>query len=154
MRTYYIFQSEKTPQLQGFTEEPQGRHLPSGEGPWKAVRRIEPDEEWDVDTSRAVVAAGILENGYYLSGPIERPRSPHPEIESDRVEGTPVFNRDNERIGTVKRLFIEKISGRVTKVDVTFGGFLGIGVHHRTIPWEKLEYDPDLEGYRTDITGA
>jgi hypothetical protein len=28
------------------------------------------------------------------------------------------------------------VSGRVLYVDVTFGGFLGIGVHHRTIPWE------------------
>lgn len=154
MRTYYVFQSQKSPQLQGFAEEPHGQHLPGDEGPWKLVRTIEPDDEWDVDTSRAVVAAGILENGYYLSGPIERLGSHHPEIASDRVEGTPVFNSDNERIGTIKRLLIEKISGRVTNVEVTFGGFLGMGVHHRTIPWEKLEYDPDLEGYHTDIAEA
>lgn len=154
MRTYYVFQSQRSPRLQGFTDEPQGQSLPSDEGPWVEVRRIEPDEEWDVDTSRAVVAAGILENGFYLSGPVERLGSLHPEIDSDRVEGTPVFNSSNERIGTIKRLRIEKISGRVTNVEVTFGGLLGIGVHHRTIPWEKLEYDPDLEGYRTDIAEA
>jgi hypothetical protein len=35
---------------------------------------------------------------------------------------------------------------------VTFGGFLGIGVHHRTIPWDKLTYAKDLQGYRTDVT--
>ena len=48
------------------------------------------------------------------------------------------------RIGTIKRLLIEKVSGRVVYVDVTFGGFLGLGVHHRTIPWEKLAYDKQL----------
>ena len=49
-------------------------------------------------------------------------------------------------------LLIEKVSGRVVYVDVTFGGFLGIGVHHHTIPWEKLAYDREFGGYRTNIT--
>src|SRR5215211_4850717 len=53
---------------------------------------------------------------------------------------------------TIKRLLIEKVTGRVVYVDVTFGGFLGIGVHHQTIPWEKLRYDREFGGYRTDIT--
>jgi hypothetical protein len=35
---------------------------------------------------------------------------------------------------------------------MSFGGFLGIGAHSHTIPWEKLKYDPQLGGYRTDIT--
>jgi hypothetical protein len=104
--------------------------------------------------SRAVVAAGILENGFYLWGPIERPAIPHLIIESDRVEGTAVFDRQNDQIGTIKRLLIEKVSGRVLYVDVTFGGFLGIGSHHVTIPWDKLAYDKELEGYRTDVTEA
>jgi hypothetical protein len=152
MRTYYVFQSEKTPQLRGITDDSVGQRLPAEEGPWKLVRQIGPDEEWTLDTSRAVVVAGILENGFYLSGPIDRPAQAHPVIESDRVEGTPVYDRNNERIGTIKRLLIEKVSGRVLYVDVTFGGFLGIGTHHHTIPWDKLKYDTELEGYRTDIT--
>ena len=31
-------------------------------------------------------------------------------------------------------------------VDVTFGGFLGLGAHHHTIPWEKLTYDTGYRG--------
>ncbi|ANY84764.1 hypothetical protein BB934_37710 (plasmid) [Microvirga ossetica] len=96
----------------------------------------------------------MLENGFFLWGPTNRLASSHPIIESDRVEGTAVFDRENNPIGTIKRLLIEKASGRVVYVDVTFGGFLGIGVHHHTIPWEKLAYDKELEGYRTDITKA
>jgi hypothetical protein len=116
------------------------------------VRRIGPDEEWDLDISRAVVASGIIENGFYLFGPIDRPASTKPVIESDRVEGTAVLDASGNRIGTIKRLLIEKVSGKVLYVDVTFGGFLGIGVHHRTIPWDTLSYDKALEGYRTEIT--
>ena len=98
------------------------------------------------------MATGISENGYYLWGLINRPALSKPIIESDRVEGTAVFDREGHQIGTIQRLLIEKVSGRVLYVDVTFGGFLGIGVHHHTIPWEKLAYDGELEGHRTDIT--
>jgi hypothetical protein len=87
-------------------------------------------------------------------GAINRPEASHPTIESDRVEGTAVFDRDNNKIGTIERLLIEKVSGRVTYVEETFGGFLGIGAHHHTIPWEKLTYDRELGGYHTDITEA
>jgi hypothetical protein len=151
MRTYYVFQAVNTPALRGFTDEPRGTTLPSEYGPWTHIRTIEPDEEWGLDVSRAVVASGILENGFYLLGPLKQ-TAPRPIIESDRVEGTAVYDRNNAQIGTIKRLIIEKVSGRVLYVDVTFGGLLGVGVHHHTIPWNKLTYDTELEGYHTDIT--
>ncbi|GEO18780.1 PRC-barrel domain-containing protein [Microvirga aerophila] len=76
----------------------------------------------------------------------------HPLIESNRVEGTPVYDRQSKRIGTIHHLVIEKVSGRVVYAEMSFGGFLGIGAHTHTIPWEKLTYDTQLGGYRTDIT--
>lgn len=154
MRTYCLFQAVSSPDLRGFADEPTGAGLPAELGPWALVKEIRPNEEWTPTISRAVVAAGIIENGFYLWGPIERPAAPHQMIESDRVEGTAVFDGKHEQIGTIKRLLIEKASGRVLFVDVTFGGFLGIGSRHVTIPWEKLSYDKELEGYRTDITEA
>ena len=152
MRTYYVFQSESSPGLRGFTDDATGEKLPPEDGPWSLLQKVEPDEEWTFDDSRAVVAFGIVENGFYVSGPVRRPASTKPIIESDRVEGTAVFDPSGNQIGTIKRLLIEKVSGRVVYVDVTFGGFLGLGVHHVTIPWEKLTYNPEYSGYRTDIT--
>ena len=78
--------------------------------------------------------------------------SSHPLIESNRVEGTPVYDPRGKRIGTIHHLVIEKVSGRVVYVVMSFGGFLGLGAHTHTIPWEKLDYDKSLGGYRTDIT--
>ena len=152
MRTYYMFQAARSPDLHGFTYDPAGERLPAQYGPWTLVQEVGPDEEWTQDVSRAVVAAGILDDGYYLWGPVDQPGSSKPIVESDRVEGTAVFNRDNHQIGTIQRLLIEKVSGRVLYVDVAFGGFMGIGVHHLTIPWEMPTYDRELEGYHTDIT--
>ena len=154
MVTCYVFKSQSSPDLRGFLDTPEGDRLPPEDGPWTLVRTISHEEPWNVDVSRPVVLAGILANGFYLSGPVNRPASskPKPIIESDRVEGTAVFGSNGSQIGTIQRLLIEKVSGRVLSVDVTFGGFLGVGVHHRTIPWDKLTYDTHLAGYRTDIT--
>jgi hypothetical protein len=93
MRTYYLFQSGSSPGLRGFTDDPTGEKLPGEDGPWSLLKKVEPDEEWTFDISRAVVATGILENGFYLSGPVRRPASTKPIIESDRVEGRRCLTR-------------------------------------------------------------
>src|SRR5215203_2057725 len=67
-----------------------------------------------------------------------------PLIESDRVEGTTIYGANGERIGTVKRLMIEKVSGRVANAVVAFGGFSDLGADAHTIPWGKLTYEPAL----------
>lgn len=75
-----------------------------------------------------------------------------PMIESDRVEGTTVYDPNGNSIGSIKRLMIEKMSGKVTYGVMSFGGFLGMGEEEHTIPWNKLNYDTSLGGFRTDIT--
>lgn len=75
-----------------------------------------------------------------------------PLIESDRVEGTTVYDPQGNNIGSIKRLMIEKISGKVAYAVMSFDTFLGMGGEEYTIPWTKLNYDTSLGGYRTDIT--
>ena len=75
-----------------------------------------------------------------------------PLISSDRVEGTKVFDPSGKAIGSVKRLMIEKVSGRVAYAVLSFGGFAGLGDQEYPIPWGKLTYDTKLGGYRTDLT--
>ena len=79
-------------------------------------------------------------------------RSGKPLIESDRVEGTAVYDRSGNRIGTIKRMMLEKMSGRVAYAVMSFGGFFGIGADEYAVPWGMLDYDTSLEGYRTNLT--
>lgn len=79
-------------------------------------------------------------------------RTGKPLIESDRVEGTSVYDPNGSSIGSIKRLMIEKLSGKVAYAVMSFGGFLGMGTEEHTIPWSKLTYDTSLGGYRTDVT--
>jgi hypothetical protein len=73
-------------------------------------------------------------------------------IGSDKVEGTAVYGPDDRKIGTVQRVMIDKISGKVAYAVVSFGGFLGMGEDYYPMPWVKLDYDTSLGGYRVDIT--
>ena len=73
-------------------------------------------------------------------------------IGSDKVEGTAVFGADNQKIGNIERVMIDKVSGRVSYAVLGFGGFLGIGNDHYPLPWQSLKYDTSLGGYLTGAT--
>jgi hypothetical protein len=80
------------------------------------------------------------------------PRETGSLIGSDKVEGTPVFGADNQKIGSIERVMIDKKSGKVSYAVLSFGGFLGIGDDHYPIPWQSLKYDTNLGGYVTGVT--
>lgn len=68
-------------------------------------------------------------------------------ILGSRVNGTPVFDKNGDRIGHVDDLSIERGTGRVVYAIMSFGGFLGIGEKFHPLPWSMLDFDPDLDGY-------
>jgi sporulation protein YlmC with PRC-barrel domain len=68
-------------------------------------------------------------------------------ISSSLVEDTEVFRPTGEKIGRVEYLVIEKATGQVRVVVMSFGGFLGLGKEHRPVPWEALGYNTTLDGY-------
>lgn len=72
-------------------------------------------------------------------------------IGSDKVEGTAVYGANDEKIGKIERVMIEKVSGKVSYAVLSFGGFLGIGDEHYPVPWSMLTYDESLGGYRTNL---
>jgi hypothetical protein len=73
-------------------------------------------------------------------------------IASDKVEGTAVYRSNGEKVGTIERLMIDKISGKVAYAVMSFGGFMGIGEDYYPLPWSLLTYNPKLEGYEVNIS--
>jgi hypothetical protein len=84
--------------------------------------------------------------------PAETTKAPASLIGSDRIEGTPVFRPGGKRIGTIKRLMLDKRRGKVAYAVMSFGGFLGIGDDYYPLPWSLLTYDEELAGYKVDIS--
>ena len=83
----------------------------------------------------------------------------HDLIAADKVEGTSVYNRSGDHLGTVDEVMIGKRSGKVAYAVMSFGGFLGIGDRHHPLPWSMLKYDTRQEGYvvnldKDRLTGA
>ena len=73
-------------------------------------------------------------------------------IGSDKVEGTAVYGADGNKIGSIKRVMLDKRSGKVAYAVTSFGGFLGMGEDYYPLPWATLNYDTSLDGYRVNLT--
>lgn len=72
-------------------------------------------------------------------------------IASNKVEGTAVYNRQGERLGTITNFMVDKISGNVQYAVLSFGGFLGMGADNYPLPWNMLTYDTSHGGYVIDL---
>jgi PRC-barrel domain len=70
-------------------------------------------------------------------------------ISSDKVEGTSVYDRNGNNLGTISNVMLDKRSGQVAYAVLSFGGFLGMG---SSLPWDQLHYDSNQGGYLVDIT--
>jgi PRC-barrel domain len=72
-------------------------------------------------------------------------------IASDKVEGTAVYDRQGERLGSVYNFMVDKRSGKVEYAVMSFGGFLGLGQSYHPLPWRALTYDTGKGGYVVDL---
>ena len=72
-------------------------------------------------------------------------------IASDKIEGTAVYNRQGERLGSVYNFMVDKRSGQVEYAVLSFGGF---SRHRRQLlsaAWKSLKYDTSQGGYVVDL---
>lgn len=70
---------------------------------------------------------------------------------SSKLIGVNVYNDNNEKIGDIQELIVDK-SGKVDNVVLGVGGFLGMGEHYVAVPMEKLKWVS--EPVRTSSTAA
>ncbi len=76
----------------------------------------------------------------------------HDLISSEKVDGTAVYNRDSERLGTIHHFMVGKRDGKVRYAVLSFGGLFGIGERFHPLPWDILTYDTDKGGYVVDLS--
>ena len=65
---------------------------------------------------------------------------------------TAVYNRSDDRLGSVYNFMVNKRSGKVAYAVMSFGGFLGMGASYHPLPWDQLTYDPVQGGYIVNLT--
>ncbi len=72
-------------------------------------------------------------------------------IASNKVEGTAVYNRNQEKLGSIYNFMVDKESGQVEYAVLTFGGLFGLGSDYYPLPWDVLSYDTSQGGYVVDL---
>ena len=72
-------------------------------------------------------------------------------IAASQVNGTSVYNRAGEKLGSIYDVMLEKRTGHAEYAIMSFGGFLGIGDKYHPLPWRALTYDQVQGGYVVDI---
>lgn len=73
-------------------------------------------------------------------------------ISSAKVEGTPVYRSNGDKIGHIDSVMIDKRGGKVAYAVLRFGGFLGFGDDYYPLPWSLLTYNEKLGGYEVNIS--
>jgi len=86
----------------------------------------------------------------------ERSSIPRDETErliaSNKVEGTPVYDRNGDRLGSVHNFMVDKFRGKVVYAVLKCGtGFLGLDERYYPLDWDQLSFDTRLGGYRVDL---
>ena len=72
-------------------------------------------------------------------------------IASNKVEGTAVYNRDSEKLGSIYNFMVDKQSGKVEYAVLQFGGIFGLGSDYYPLPWDVLDYDTSQGGYVVNL---
>lgn len=111
---------------------------------WPLLRARDSAEQW---TALCVAVVVLI----HIEGSAMSETSPRKLISADKVEGTPVYSTDGEKLGTINDVMIDKVSGKVVYADMSFGGFLGIGDKHHPLPWSMLKYDTGKGGYVVNL---
>jgi len=74
-------------------------------------------------------------------------------IASNKVEGTPVYDRFGDRLGSIHNFMVDKVRGHVVYAVLRHGGgFLGLDERYYPLDWDQLTYDTRLGGYHIDMT--
>lgn len=75
------------------------------------------------------------------------------EFRASKLDGLNVYNNNNEKIGDVSDLLVDR-EGKVGAVVVGIGGFLGMGEHLVAIPWDQVKWidEPARTASTTDTT--
>ena len=68
-------------------------------------------------------------------------------MSANSMTGQALFDRNGDKLGVIKELFLDRRTGQVEFVLGATGGFLGVGEKFHPLPWSLLSFNPAPEGY-------
>jgi len=68
-------------------------------------------------------------------------------VRSADVIGKSVENLNTENLGSIEEIVLDKFSGEVRYVVLSFGGLLGMGDKYFAFPWKSFSYSKERETF-------
>ncbi|MBA4695894.1 MAG: PRC-barrel domain-containing protein [Legionella sp.] len=72
-------------------------------------------------------------------------------VKSGEIIGAKVFNADNQKLGEIAEIVIDKQTGRISYLVLDFGGFLGIGNKFFAVPWNLFLYNQEKDYFLLNV---
>ena len=72
-------------------------------------------------------------------------------VRSADVISKKIIGIDQEALGKVEELVLDKYSGQVRYAVLAYGGFMGLGSEFYAIPWDAFEYCPDSDAFKVNF---
>jgi len=80
---------------------------------------------------------------------------PQSQLQGDwrtsKVVGLNVYNDNNENVGSINELLMDK-SGNIKAVVLSVGGFLGMGARYVAVPFDKIKFSNEPVSYAATST--
>lgn len=74
-------------------------------------------------------------------------QQPEDIVKTTSVVGVNVKSIDKATLGKIEDIMIDKLSGNVRYVVLSFGGILGLGEKLFALPWRAISYSPEEEAF-------
>lgn len=75
----------------------------------------------------------------------------HDLISSEKVDGTSVYSRDGDKLGSIHHFMVGKRDGQVKYAVLNFGSLFG-GDRFYPLPWGELTYSTERDGYEVSLS--
>lgn len=72
-------------------------------------------------------------------------------VKSDQIINVKVENLAKENLGKIEEIVIDKDSGQICYLVLSFGGIFGIGDKLFAIPWNSVNYNKDEECFFLNV---
>src|SRR5215469_15774861 len=72
---------------------------------------------------------------------------------ASKVVGLNVYNAQNENVGSINDLLLDK-SGNIKAAVISVGGFLGMGARYVAVPFDKIKFSNEPVAYTGTSSNA
>lgn len=68
------------------------------------------------------------------------------------VIGKDVVSSENDSLGKIEEIVLDKVTGHARYAVLSCGGFLGVGDKLYALPWKSLNYDETEDAFKLSLT--